>query len=276
VFDLSSDPVPAELELEMKTNMVRAVMLLPLALLIMAPMLIPAHATALTLVTTPTLVTGQASASNQSETVLSTSGNILVALITSQIAFTGGIQGAGSATAIAYIDTSTGQLVFTEQISFTGTVLGSQSGTANIFITGNGTLGGASQAHDVLNQGAGGLSGIQSEGNQSTAAGSTITTYSLLVKFNNTISVIDTLTINSTAKPITGYYTTLWQNGNQLASCFSPCQFAVNNGQTYQIAVADYGSEYFAHWQDGSTNRFYTVNVPSASTTIPLTATYNP
>ena len=73
-----------------------------------------------------------------------------------------------------------------------------------------------------------------------------------------------------------GYYTTLWQNGNQLASCFSPCQFAVNNGQTYQIAVADYGSEYFAHWQDGSTSRFYTVNVPSTSTAISLTATYNP
>ena len=29
---------------------------------------------------------------------------------------------------------------------------------------------------------------------------------------------------------------TLWQNGVQLQSCFSPCSFMVNSGQTYQMS----------------------------------------
>lgn len=89
-------------------------------------------------------------------------------------------------------------------------------------------------------------------------------------------SVISVSTVNSAGSPLTGFYTTLWQNGVQLQSCFSPCSFTVNNGQTYQIAVADYGGEAFSHWSDGTTSRLITVNVPSSSTTIPLTAVYSP
>jgi hypothetical protein len=124
----------------------------------------------------------------------------------------------------------------------------------------------------------GGLAGITGHGinvGSATSTGASLV-YWFQFQFNSTISVINVSTVNSTAKPITGYYTTLWQNGKHLASCFSPCSFAVNNGQTYQVAVSDYGSEHFTHWQDGSTNSFYTVNVPSASTTIPLTAAYTP
>jgi len=71
-------------------------------------------------------------------------------------------------------------------------------------------------------------------------------------------------------------FTTLWQNGVQIASCFSPCGFTVTNGQTYQVAVADFGMETFSHWSDGTTTRFHTVSVPALTTTITLTAVYSP
>ena len=89
-------------------------------------------------------------------------------------------------------------------------------------------------------------------------------------------SLINVTTVNSQGVPITGYYTTLWQNGNQLQSCFSPCGFSVNNGQTYSVAVADYNGVLFNHWSDGSTTRLYTVPVGNNSTTINLIAYYTP
>jgi hypothetical protein len=55
----------------------------------------------------------------------------------------------------------------------------------NILIEGNGVLGGASQAHDVLNHGTGGLEGLHGEGNQATAANSPTTTFSLKIHFDN-------------------------------------------------------------------------------------------
>ena len=89
-------------------------------------------------------------------------------------------------------------------------------------------------------------------------------------------SLISVSTVNSAGAAINGYYTTLWQKGAQLKSCYSPCGFTVGNGQTYQISVADYGSESFNHWNDGTTNRLHTVNVPSSTTTLRLTAIYSP
>jgi hypothetical protein len=153
-------------------------LLLPLVLLIMVPMILPASAC----IAKPTLVTGQATASNVQETILRNTGNTLVARITSTLTFTGDFQGTGPATAIAIIDTSTGKLTFIEQVTFTGTISTSQPGTVNILIVGNGIIGGASQAYDVLNHGTGGLKGLNGEGNQATAAGSPTTTF--LVKIN--------------------------------------------------------------------------------------------
>jgi hypothetical protein len=93
---------------------------------------------------------------------------------------------------------------------------------------------------------------------------------------STTTSTINVGTSNSTGASINGYYATLWQSGVQLQSCFSPCSFTVNNGQTYQVAVSDYGGESFSYWGDGTTTRFHTVNVPGTSTTISLTAIYTP
>ena len=164
----------------MKTKTKRSLLLVPLALMIMALMILPAYACT----AKPTLVTGQATASNLQETVLSNTGNTLVARITSTLTFTGGLQGTGPATAIAIIDTLTGKLTFIEQVTFTGTVLSSQPGTLNILIVGNGIVGGASQAIDILNHGTGGLKCLEGEGNQATAAGSSTTTFSLKINFD--------------------------------------------------------------------------------------------
>ncbi|MDG6906489.1 MAG: hypothetical protein JRN20_11960 [Nitrososphaerota archaeon] len=89
-------------------------------------------------------------------------------------------------------------------------------------------------------------------------------------------STIYVTTVNSLGKPINGYYTTLWQNNAQLEYCFSPCSFSVNNGQTYSVAVSDYGGETFSHWADGTTSRFYTVVLGMNSTVVSLTAYYKP
>jgi YVTN family beta-propeller protein len=88
-------------------------------------------------------------------------------------------------------------------------------------------------------------------------------------------STLHVTTENGMGAPIQGYYITLWHAGSVVASCFSQCSFTVSGGQTYQVEAASYGGEKFSHWQDGATGR-ETVNVPSSSTTIDLTATYTP
>jgi hypothetical protein len=162
----------------LKTKTTKLLLLLPLVLLIMVPMILPASAAK------PMSITGQATASNYQQSILSISGSTIVFLITSTLTFTGDLQGTGPASATAIIDTSTGTLTFSEQVTFTGTVLSSQPGTVNILIEGNGILGGASQAHDVLNHGTGGLAGFHGEGNQATTANSPTTTFSLNIHFD--------------------------------------------------------------------------------------------
>jgi hypothetical protein len=90
------------------------------------------------------------------------------------------------------------------------------------------------------------------------------------------LSTINVVTTSSAGAAITGYYTTLWQNGTQIGSCYSPCSFTAINGQSYQIAVSNYAGETFSHWSDGTTTMPRTVNVPTTSTTISLKAVYTP
>jgi hypothetical protein len=82
------------------------------------------------------------------------------------------------------------------------------------------------------------------------------------------------VTLDTSDNQIHGMYVTLWQNGVQLQSCFSTCSFMVNGGQTYQIAVADYGSVVFSHWSDGTTTRYHTVS-PGSVAAIALAAIYS-
>ena len=86
-------------------------------------------------------------------------------------------------------------------------------------------------------------------------------------------SNINITTVDSSGSAISGYYTTLWQNGALNQSCFSSCSFAVAPG-TYQVAVSDFGGMFFNHWTDNSTNRLHTVIVGSSSSNINLTAVF--
>jgi hypothetical protein len=90
----------------------------------------------------------------------------------------------------------------------------------------------------------------------------------------STSSTVNVRAVDESGNPITGLYTTLWQNGVLLQSCFAPCALTVSNGQTYQVAVSDFMNHSFVHWTDNTTNRFYTVAFGSSSTEIALTAVY--
>jgi polyvinyl alcohol dehydrogenase (cytochrome) len=91
-----------------------------------------------------------------------------------------------------------------------------------------------------------------------------------------TSSTITVTTVNGQGSTITGYYVTLWQNGAVIKSCFSTCTFTVNNGQTYQVGAASYGSETFNHWKNDGATGLETVVVPSTTTAISLSAVYSP
>jgi hypothetical protein len=83
-----------------------------------------------------------------------------------------------------------------------------------------------------------------------------------------------TLTVNaadSGGKAITGYYTTLSQNGDTVKTAFSPASFTLNSGQGYQVSVSDYGGYAFDHWNDGSISRQKTVTLQQSAI---LTAYY--
>jgi hypothetical protein len=72
-------------------------------------------------------------------------------------------------------------------------------------------------------------------------------------------STVRVSTADSSNATISGYYTTLWQNGQLVSSAFSPASFNISGGN-YQVAVSDYGSYVFDHWSDGTANRFHTVS----------------
>jgi len=66
-------------------------------------------------------------------------------------------------------------------------------------------------------------------------------------------STISELTINSEINgggTYTGLYTALYQNGNVVATGFTPAQFKVNNGEMYSVEVQNSNTSYFHYWQD--------------------------
>ena len=76
----------------------------------------------------------------------------------------------------------------------------------------------------------------------------------------------------STGQPISGLWTTLAQNGQVVASGFSPIQFNLSSGQQYVVTVSNYQSLIFERWQDtGSTSASRTVSISQGST---ITALY--
>ena len=75
---------------------------------------------------------------------------------------------------------------------------------------------------------------------------------------------LSVVTQDSGAGQIDGYYALLSQNGNVVASGFSPTTFTLNGGQDYVVSVSDYGSYVFDHWQDtGSKTRDRSISISS-------------
>jgi hypothetical protein len=71
--------------------------------------------------------------------------------------------------------------------------------------------------------------------------------------------------VDSSNNPISGYYTVLYQNGAAINTGFTPATFQTTAGQQYTVQVQDYGSYYFNHWSDGSTNRDKTFTATSSA-----------
>lgn len=86
-------------------------------------------------------------------------------------------------------------------------------------------------------------------------------------------SKISISAVDSFDNTMSGYYASLWQNGIMVEAGFVPLSFTVDNSQTYQVAVADYGDYVFDHWSDGTLTRFYEVTT-GAETTTNLIAVY--
>ena len=84
---------------------------------------------------------------------------------------------------------------------------------------------------------------------------------------------------------LVGYAAQLLQVGalqmSTFHNCYTPCTFTVDNGQTYQVEVDDYGVESFSHWSDDkgylySWGGLYPITMPggNGSTVVTLTAVY--
>lgn len=103
------------------------------------------------------------------------------------------------------------------------------------------------------------------------AAGKTATSNPVVIVVTQGTSTLTVKTVDAAGSAITGYYTTLSQNGATVKTAFSPASFTLNSGQTYQVAVSDFGGYVFDHWNDGSTGKQKTVTGGQATT---LTAYY--
>jgi len=58
----------------------------------------------------------------------------------------------------------------------------------------------------------------------------------------------------------------LAQGGVTLEIGFSPESFTVNNGETYQVFVSDFGGATFTQWSDGNTDNPRTFSITSDTT----------
>jgi hypothetical protein len=88
-------------------------------------------------------------------------------------------------------------------------------------------------------------------------------------------SLITVNAVDASGNAINGLYTTLQQHSgsSSVGIDFTPSAFTVNDGSEYTVAVANYGSYYFDHWQDtGSTDNHRAVT--TAGTSVPLIAVY--
>jgi hypothetical protein len=71
---------------------------------------------------------------------------------------------------------------------------------------------------------------------------------------------------------LTGFYTALFQNGNEVGTGYTTASYTLNDGQSYTIQADSYGNCFFAHWADGSTGASRSISISSNTQ---ITAVYN-
>jgi hypothetical protein len=103
------------------------------------------------------------------------------------------------------------------------------------------------------------------------SSGRTATSSPVTIAISEASSILTVKTVDAAGNPLNGYYTTLSQGDSQVQSAFSPAQFSLAAGQTYQVSVSDYGDYAFSRWDDGSTARTKTISIDSPT---PLIAHY--
>jgi hypothetical protein len=102
-----------------------------------------------------------------------------------------------------------------------------------------------------------------SDGNGGAATG----TVAVTVKAPPTMYVLTIGSADMYGKATSGLYTTIKQGSTTVKTGFTTVAFTGTGGATYSVAVSDYGSSFFDHWDDGSTLRTRTITL-NADTTI--------
>jgi hypothetical protein len=103
------------------------------------------------------------------------------------------------------------------------------------------------------------------------SSGKTASSSPVTITISQETPTLTVRTADSSGNALSGYHATLARAGSQIQSGFSPAQFSLGAGQTYQVSVADYGNYVFSRWDDGSTSRTKTVSITSPTT---ITAHY--
>ena len=98
-----------------------------------------------------------------------------------------------------------------------------------------------------------------SDGNGGTAGG----TVNVAVKAPPTAYVLAIGSSDMYGKATNGLYTTIKQGSTTVKTGFTPVSYTGTSGTTYSVAVSDYGSSFFDHWDDGSTARTRAVTLNS-------------
>lgn len=80
-------------------------------------------------------------------------------------------------------------------------------------------------------------------------------------------------TVDDIGNSLTEYWVDIKQNGISVASGFSTAEFTLAPGN-YEVAVGDYGGQFFNHWNDGTTTRQISITITSTNT-VSLTAIYS-
>ncbi|MDA4117180.1 MAG: hypothetical protein OK455_02430 [Thaumarchaeota archaeon] len=86
-------------------------------------------------------------------------------------------------------------------------------------------------------------------------------------------ALIKVSAVDSSGKPLIGFYSTLWRDGFIISQSYSPTSFVVSDDTSYLVTMSGYGSHVFIGWQRGSNDTGQMV-VTGSGTVTNLVAVY--